>query len=111
MPIFKYITFLLRDTWRSADRLKLLDDSMPILFLRGAMDEMIPEWHMHHMWHIATGKKDLSDHNGGARRFVTFPNGDHNNLCMESGYFEAIAEWMTVTETGWSALGSGNRLG
>jgi hypothetical protein len=72
---------------------------------------MIPEWHMLRLWQIATGKEDLIDVEGGQRRFIHFPNGDHNNLCVEPGYYDAIASWMKKTQTGWSALGSGNRLG
>lgn len=71
----------LRVKWESIERIKSLE--VPLLFLTGEKDEMIPPWHSQAL-HAASVKSRLSKN-------VVFPEGSHNDTWEKGGelYWEA----------------------
>lgn len=85
MPFLKYVTFLCHQNWPSEKNIQRIVNT-PILFLAGARDELVPPSHMVKL-------RELSDTRGG-KTWVPFPNGTHNDTCMQPGYFAAIREYL-----------------
>lgn len=57
-----------------------------ILFLVGERDELIPPAHMYELQRSACRARE--------RKLVTFMKGNHNDTCIQPGYFDAIAEFL-----------------
>lgn len=83
LPVFKVFKPLLTNPWRSADALPDVD--LPILFLAGEADELVPHSMMLEL-HAMARHKDS--------QLSTFPNGRHNETWLTAGYYEVIAEWL-----------------
>nr|KMM69643.1 abhydrolase domain-containing protein 13 [Coccidioides posadasii RMSCC 3488] len=79
-PAAKYMTRLCHQQWASEDMLPKIQD-IPILFLSGLKDEIIPASHMAELYKICRAKTKI---------WRTFPNGSHNDTVAEPGYFEHI---------------------
>lgn len=88
MPLARHFLFLLHQIWDSEKSIGAIRD-MPILFLSGLADEMIPPAHMKALYQIA---KKVSG--GRYVQFEAFDDGAHNDTCMQSGYFERIAQFI-----------------
>ena len=54
---------------------------MPILFLSGLQDEIVPPGHMKTLYEACQAKVKV---------WRDFPDGSHNDTCAERGYFEYI---------------------
>ncbi|KAI8979633.1 Alpha/Beta hydrolase protein [Mycotypha africana] len=87
MPFLKYATFLCHQHWYSEKAIKNIVNT-PILFLAGAKDELVPPSHMLRL-------KELSETRAG-KVWASFPNGMHNNTCMQPGYFTAIQNYLST---------------
>ncbi|KAJ3273734.1 hypothetical protein HDV01_004013 [Terramyces sp. JEL0728] len=90
VPHLKYFTWLCHQIWNSELEIAKLD-KIPILFLSGKTDELIPPSHMNALHGIVkdVGNKKTS--------FAEFKDGKHNDTCIQPGYFEAIAEfWKSI---------------
>lgn len=85
MPFLKHFTFLCHQQWPSEKSIRLIVKT-PILFLSGAKDELIPPSHMRRL-------NELSD-TRAEKTWVAFPNGMHNDTCMQPGYFSAIRDYL-----------------
>ncbi|KAK4079229.1 hypothetical protein Trihar35433_334 [Trichoderma harzianum] len=90
LPPAKYFTLLCHQVWRSESLLPSID-KIPILFLSGLQDEIVPPSHMTQLYNVSTSP---------SKTWKTFPGGDHNSSVLEEGYFEAISEFIA------DALGS-----
>lgn len=90
LPPAKYFTLLCHQVWRSESLLPSID-KIPILFLSGLQDEIVPPSHMTQLYKVSTSP---------SKTWKTFPGGDHNSSVLEEGYFEAISEFIA------DALGS-----
>ncbi|KAM6479716.1 Alpha/Beta hydrolase protein [Trichoderma sp. SZMC 28011] len=90
LPPAKYFTLLCHQVWRSESLLPSID-KIPILFLSGLQDEIVPPSHMTQLYNVSTSPN---------KTWKTFPGGDHNSSVLEEGYFEAISEFIA------DALGS-----
>ncbi|KAI1913172.1 bem46 protein, variant [Ophidiomyces ophidiicola] len=77
-PAAKYVTRLCHQQWPSEEVLPKIT-SVPILFLSGLKDEIIPASHMIQLYKVCQAKKKV---------WRTFPNGSHNDTVTEPGYFE-----------------------
>ncbi len=71
----------------SQERIKLVKGQIPILFLSGAKDELVPPEHMKTLF-------ELSDSTFKPIRFVSFPNGTHNDTFMQPNYFDVIVDFL-----------------
>ncbi|KAI7903947.1 Alpha/Beta hydrolase protein [Cokeromyces recurvatus] len=85
IPFLKHFTFLCHQQWPSEKNIQRIVKT-PILFLAGAKDELVPPIHMVKL-------KDLSE-TRAPKIWIPFPNGTHNNTCMQPGYFTAIHEFL-----------------
>ncbi|GFP52452.1 protein bem46 [Trichoderma asperellum] len=96
LPPAKYFTLLCHQVWPSEATLPSIS-KIPILFLSGLQDEIIPPSHMTQLYNVSTSF---------SKTWKTFPGGDHNSSVLEEGYFEAISDFIAdslndapVTET------------
>ena len=90
IPALKYLTWLCNQRWDSFNALKALvkeeNNKTRVLFLTGLKDELIPPEHSYRLKSLLPEKTS---------KHVTFPSGTHNDTCVQEGYFEAIAEWLS----------------
>ncbi|KAK4939377.1 bem46 protein, variant [Elasticomyces elasticus] len=85
MPPAKYIAYLCHQRWNSEELMaKVTDKGIPILFLSGRKDEIVPPSMMKTLYETCPTKKIWKE----------FPNGDHNSTVAEAGYFDAIWEFL-----------------
>ncbi|RDA87340.1 hypothetical protein CP532_2615 [Ophiocordyceps camponoti-leonardi (nom. inval.)] len=84
IPPAKYLTLLCHQVWPSETLLPTIK-RVPVLFLSGLQDEIVPPDHMRQLHEIC---------NAPNKRWKPLPGGDHNSSVLEEGYFEAIAEFM-----------------
>merc|ERR1711879_213240 len=77
---------LLRIRWETLERIR--EVTLPILFISGEQDTLIPPAHMETL-RKAAGKAKI-------RRFVTIPEGTHNDTWMTGGqkYWQAQESFM-----------------
>lgn len=88
IPPLRYLTWLCHQRWDSVNSLRRMAGGQPrALVLTGLKDEMIPPEHSERLMSVLTDGTQ-----------VTFPQGTHNDTCVQDGYFEAIAEWISKTD-------------
>lgn len=85
MPFLKHFTFLCHQQWPSEKSIQRIVKT-PILFLAGAKDELIPPSHMVKLQELCESRAE--------KTWVAFPQGMHNDTCMQPGYFTAIREYL-----------------
>ncbi|KAF3940220.1 hypothetical protein ABW19_dt0205646 [Dactylella cylindrospora] len=83
-PPAKYITRLCHQVWPSEDTIPKIK-RIPILFLSGLRDELVPPSHM---------RKLLNASTADVKVWKTLPNGSHNDSVLEPGYFEYINDFI-----------------
>lgn len=89
LPPAKYLSLLCHQVWPS-DSLIPTITKVPILFLSGQQDEIVPPSHMRKLYDLSQAPNKI---------FKPLPNGDHNSSVLEEGYFEAISEFIaSVTQ-------------
>ncbi|PVU98776.1 hypothetical protein BB559_001295 [Furculomyces boomerangus] len=90
-PYVWFIRYFIKDSWASKNKIGSI--SVPMLFLSGRKDSLVPPKHMLELVTIARN-------NGGESKvtFKEFENGNHNDTCTQFGYFESIQSW-------WENLG------
>ncbi|OCT46813.1 Protein bem46 [Cladophialophora carrionii] len=85
MPPAKYLAYLCHQRWDSEQSIsKVGDKDIPVLFLSGLRDEIVPPSMMKDLYNQCPTRKVWKD----------FPNGDHNSTVAEPGYFDAIWEFL-----------------
>ncbi|KIW17722.1 hypothetical protein PV08_04917 [Exophiala spinifera] len=85
MPPAKYIAALCHQRWNSEECMtKVTETDIPVLFLSGLKDEIVPPTMMKSLYTACPTKKVWKE----------FPNGDHNSTVAEPGYFDAIWEFL-----------------
>ncbi|KAL4063412.1 Alpha/Beta hydrolase protein [Scleroderma yunnanense] len=116
LPLLSPLSFLCHQKWNSASKLPLIPRSTPILMLSGVRDEVVPREHMKELWEIATRRQGTKVNNGdgdgntrengkdnewnpevggGKSRFVEFPQGCHNDTCVQQGYWTTILNFLS----------------
>ncbi|OAD02299.1 hypothetical protein MUCCIDRAFT_153332 [Mucor lusitanicus CBS 277.49] len=85
MPFLKHFTFLCHQQWPSEKSIQRIAKT-PILFLAGAKDELVPPSHMVKLNELSESRAE--------KTWCVFPNGMHNDTCMQPGYFTAIREFL-----------------
>ena len=107
-----FLDFLLHQHWNSAERLATLPADIPILFLAGEIDEVVPPSQMVALKAIANNRQS-----GRGKKHTTwksFAKGAHNDTVAQTGYFDALLKFVTgeveKTESGSKAGGRGARF-
>ncbi|KAF0395911.1 BEM46 family protein [Gigaspora margarita] len=84
IPQLRHLTLLCTQKWESEKAIKHIKN-MPILFLSGIEDELIPKEHMKRLYDFVEGsRKELRE----------FPKGNHGNTVAQPGYFDSIWEFL-----------------
>ncbi|KAJ3115405.1 hypothetical protein HDU96_000710 [Phlyctochytrium bullatum] len=117
MPIATYFTFLCHQIWDSETAISEIPKDVPILFLSGKKDELIPQKHMLGLAAVAKaarrGEKakaaPVKEKAEPADEVVNlfwdeFAEGMHNDTCVQDGYFDAIERfWRSKVSAGSSS--------
>jgi fermentation-respiration switch protein FrsA (DUF1100 family) len=84
IPMLRYFTFLCTEKWWSLNRIRLIE-RIPVLFLVGDRDELIPPFMSKKLFDaVKTTKKEI----------VTIQGGMHNDTCIKPDYWtHLIAFW------------------
>ncbi|KDQ23084.1 hypothetical protein PLEOSDRAFT_1048995, partial [Pleurotus ostreatus PC15] len=85
LPALKHFSFLCHQKWDSASKVPLIPAKTPILMLSGLLDEVVPKEHMRQLWEIPGLER---------AKFIEFEDGDHNNTCVQPGYWQAVADFV-----------------
>ncbi|KAK8089768.1 hypothetical protein PG997_004729 [Apiospora hydei] len=85
IPPAKYLTYLCHQVWPSETVIPSITE-VPILFLSGLQDEIVPPAHMRKLFELATTATKV---------WKPLPGGDHNSSVLEEGYFEAISDFVS----------------
>ncbi|EPE28180.1 alpha/beta-Hydrolase [Glarea lozoyensis ATCC 20868] len=93
IPPARYLTLLCHQVWASDTYLPSITE-LPILFLSGLQDEIVPPSHMRRLYEICQTPMKV---------WKPLPSGDHNSSVMEDGYFDAIADFVANLESGGDA--------
>ncbi|KAJ1644224.1 bem46 protein, variant [Coemansia erecta] len=89
LPILKYVTFLASEKWNSEQAIRKIT-SVPILFLSGLQDDLVPPPQMRKLYELASRNQD------NEKMKVTweeFANGKHNDTCVQPSYYGKIEQW------------------
>lgn len=84
LPAAKILIPLCHQIWDSESVLPFIK-GIPILFLSGLKDEIVPPSHMKELYRICQSPNKI---------WKSFPDGTHNDTVVNAGYFQAIAEFM-----------------
>lgn len=84
LPPARYLAGLCHQVWPSEEALPKIKN-IPILFLSGLKDEIVPASHMKKLHEICRAEVKI---------WKEFPEGSHNDTVAEEGYFEAIDEFV-----------------
>ncbi|RDW64684.1 hypothetical protein BP6252_10335 [Coleophoma cylindrospora] len=90
VPPAKYLAYLCHQVWASDTFLPSITE-VPILFISGLLDEIVPPAHMRRLYEICQSPTKI---------WKPLPGGDHNSSVLEAGYFEAIAEFVGNLDSG-----------
>ncbi|PVH76882.1 BEM46 family protein-like protein [Cadophora sp. DSE1049] len=89
IPPAKYLTLLCHQVWASDTYLPSITE-VPILFLSGLQDEIVPPSHMRRLYEICQSPTKV---------WKPLPGGDHNSSVVEDGYFESIEDFVANLDT------------
>jgi abhydrolase domain-containing protein 13 len=102
-PPAKYLARLCHQYWASEDTLPKITAKIPILFLSGLKDEIVPAEMMRTLYDICKVETKI---------WRAFENGSHNATVAEPGYFDAIWEFLLqevqVRTSGEKCMGVGS---
>jgi fermentation-respiration switch protein FrsA (DUF1100 family) len=99
------VHLLCHQRWPSDESLRELfrqRPDLPILFLTGTKDELIPRRHSQQLLHICLNSNPKGSNDGEPRKdeglgkqiIREFPEGKHNDTCVQPGYYEAIRDFI-----------------
>ncbi|KAL3417981.1 Protein bem46 [Phlyctema vagabunda] len=84
IPPARYLTYLCHQVWSSETILPTITE-IPILFISGLLDEIVPPTHMRRLYEICQTPTKV---------WKPLPGGDHNSSVLETGYFETVADFI-----------------
>jgi fermentation-respiration switch protein FrsA (DUF1100 family) len=82
-PPARFLAPLCHQIWPTEATLPQIT-SIPILFLSGLKDEIIPPSHMSRLFEVCKASKVWRE----------LPNGSHNDTCAEARYFQYIEDFL-----------------
>ncbi|GAA6061067.1 hypothetical protein JCM10212_000110 [Sporobolomyces blumeae] len=77
-----FVPYLLHQIWPSERYIATLPPTFPVLFLAGARDELVEPGQMKGLWRLCSSE---------AKEWREYPNGTHNDTCIQPNYFNDIA--------------------
>jgi len=91
----KYFTFLCHQVWDSEQAITQIVN-IPILFLSGKLDELVPPIHMKKLYEISLNSRSVKQLNSNDVLFKEFSKGSHNDTCLQRHYFAYILDFIKV---------------
>ena len=88
--------FLCSEKWRSINLMPKLT-RMPLLFLAGEKDEVVAPIHMQKLlgkYGECVRQRFHPESSGLIVVWKSWPNGMHNDTCLQRGYFESIEDFI-----------------
>ncbi|KAF8975800.1 hypothetical protein BGZ46_008846 [Entomortierella lignicola] len=79
------VAFLCHQIWNSEQMIQQIT-RLPVLFLSGSKDELIPSAHMKELRRLMVTTGEVI--------WREFPDGTHNDTCLKPGYFDAIKVYL-----------------
>ncbi|KAI9814864.1 MAG: hypothetical protein M1832_005666 [Thelocarpon impressellum] len=83
-PPAKYLARLCHQVWPSESTLPTVKN-IPILFLSGLQDEIVPPSHMRQLFKVCRAERKV---------WKTLPHGSHNDTILEPEYFDTIVDFV-----------------
>jgi fermentation-respiration switch protein FrsA (DUF1100 family) len=80
-PLLSQLTFLCSEKWRSEDIIGKIPSTIPMLFLGGAQDELVPPDHPRRLYELSKSSNKV---------FKAFPRGTHNDTSAQPDYWEEV---------------------
>ncbi|AMD18594.1 HBL308Wp [Eremothecium sinecaudum] len=84
-PLLKYVACMCHEIWNSEAEMPLVDSSLPVLFLSGQNDEIVPPAHMKTLFDLCPST---------SKQFFTFPLGYHNDTIVQPGYWDIVHDFL-----------------
>ncbi|KAI9674443.1 MAG: hypothetical protein M1817_001781 [Caeruleum heppii] len=84
-PPARYLARLCHQIWPSEALLPTITPTLPILFLSGRRDEIVPPSHMTQLYRLSRAKTKI---------WHPLPEGTHNESILQPGYFEALRNFV-----------------
>lgn len=78
MPYLAPFMFLLHQRWPSDEKVKTFPPTLPVLFLSGSSDELIPPYHVAELCRLS----------GGKNRLIKFPHGTHSSSPFSTSFVQ-----------------------
>ncbi|PWY96875.1 alpha/beta-hydrolase [Testicularia cyperi] len=91
LPPVRPFAFLCREFWNSGIAITKISEKVPVLFLSGRQDELVPSAHMDALFGLCRS---------AIKAFKQFPSGTHNDTCIQPRYFEYISEFLLAHVVG-----------
>jgi abhydrolase domain-containing protein 13 len=83
LPALKYFKFLVTNPWHSLTKIKTVS-KVPVLFLSGQKDELVPEWMMLRLHDACPAQK----------KWISFPEGQHVNTFLMPNYYTHLRNFI-----------------
>lgn len=101
LPLLSPFAFLCHQKWHSISKVSKISPETPILMLSGLKDEIVPKEQMRMLFE-AFAKRGEATTSGGKEyktgiervKYLEFPQGGHNDTCVQDGYWTAIAQFI-----------------
>lgn len=87
LPAVGFLSPLVTQTWKSEDLITKIRPEMPILFLGGGKDEIIPPNHFKKLYELCTSQK---------KQMCIYPEGTHNDTVVQTGYFKDLLGFLST---------------
>ncbi|KAG0330968.1 hypothetical protein BG004_001878 [Podila humilis] len=85
LPMISKLAFLCHQVWNSERMIQHIT-RLPVLFLSGSRDELVPPSHMRQLHQLLDTTGDVV--------WKEFGDGTHNDTCLKPGYFESIKSFL-----------------
>ncbi|KIY64104.1 alpha/beta-hydrolase [Cylindrobasidium torrendii FP15055 ss-10] len=93
MPIVQHLTWFIHQRWNSAKKIQMIPRKIPILFLSGTSDEVVPAEHMIRLYDIASAR-DPTSAAIIQDIFKSFPRGTHADTWIQRDYLQSISTFL-----------------
>ncbi|KAI8918924.1 Alpha/Beta hydrolase protein [Entophlyctis helioformis] len=99
IKFLKPFTFLCHQVWDSERAIGAVA-RIPVLFLSGKRDELIPPQHMRDLHMRLVAERLRAGDTAANIEYAEFPGGAHNDTCVQDGYFDRVeAFWHRHSES------------
>lgn len=84
-PYISYFSTLCHQIWDSESLIVQIPGNIPVMFMNGLKDEIVPTSHMKKLYELSRAK---------TKSFHEFPEGHHNDTIVQDYYWKYVAEFV-----------------